>query len=106
MPEAARLGDFCDGLHPIPSPHFPKVFFPKPCIEGSPNVYVNSLNAARVGDPWEPHSSPTDPPHERFLLTGAPNVFINGSQSGRLGDDLSCFSKVAMGSTDVFIGNS
>ncbi len=107
MPATARIGDICDGQHPIPSPYYPWPKIPTPCIEGSPNVYANSLNVSRVGDAWQSHNPPPNQyGHPRFLATGAPSVFINGQQAGRIGDDLSCFSKVAMGSSNVFIGNS
>lgn len=70
-------------------------------ISGSPDVLVNGLPAARLGDGVQghglgEHSGPT-------LMTGSPNVFVNGIALCREGDSASC-GHTASGSSDVTSG--
>lgn len=90
MAAASRLADVCTG-HPGGPP--------RPCITGSPNVYINSRAALRVGDAWAGH------PHGGIQSTGANTVFINGRRLGRVADHISCGSLVATGSPNVFCSN-
>ena len=53
-------------------------------ITGSPNVYVNNLNASRSQTDFAVHSCP----HcgVNMTMCGSPNVFINNYKAHRLGD--------------------
>lgn len=99
MPAVARVGDICTGHECFP---------PRACAAGSPNVYVNSRAAHRVGDAWNIHTC-TDPgtphgSHDSVLGSGSGSVYVNGKALGRIGDSVACGSSVATGSGDVFAG--
>lgn len=49
---------------------------PVPIISASPNVFVNSAQADRVGDPIPPHCC-GDSCHAGNAAAGSPNVFVN-----------------------------
>jgi len=73
-------------------------FHQTPYAVGSPNVFVNSSKAVRVGD----STSCGD-----VAVNGSPNVFINGVAVHRKSDDTSGHaswtpSVAATGSTNVF----
>lgn len=97
MPKAARKTDI-GSEH---SCHFPDT----PAIEGSPNVWINGLEALRVQDHFESHGCSTcpAPAHPRALADGSPNVYINGQKAGRLHDPIDCGGAVITGSENVFI---
>lgn len=97
MPAATRIGDNCTGHGCYP---------PRICVAGSGNVFINGLAAHRQGDAWIAHGcgSPDCPPHPGTLSLGSDKVFVNGKGLGRVGDDISCTSKVAAGSGNVFAG--
>lgn len=95
MPQATRLTDNCSGHDACP---------PRPLIEASPNVFVNGLNAGRVGDNYALHGCIEHPMHGGVIASGSETVFINGKNAGRIGDPVSCGSTVAEGSPNVFIG--
>jgi uncharacterized Zn-binding protein involved in type VI secretion len=51
-------------------------FPPVPIIAASPNVYVNSAKADRVGDPIPPHCCGNSC-HDGKAATGSPDVYVN-----------------------------
>ena len=90
---AARLTDICSGHSCYP---------PRPNIQGSEDVFFNNLPAHRQMDKWMVHTCHST--HDGFLAMGSQTVFTNGKQQGRVMDPVSCGSKVATGSPDIFIG--
>lgn len=54
---------------------------PVPIIAASPNVFVNSANADRVGDPIPPHCC-GDSCHSGNAAAGSPDVFVNDPGGG------------------------
>lgn len=86
MPKAARLGDLAGG----------------PILEGSSNVFINGIAAARQGDAITPHDS--SPTHIATIASGSSTVKINGKQAARLGDPATCGHTISEGSDDVNIG--
>ncbi|MCF6251777.1 MAG: PAAR domain-containing protein [Methylococcaceae bacterium] len=94
---AARLGDMhvCPKVEPGPVPHVGG-----PILEGSPDVFINDLPAARVGDA-ELCVGPTDK-----ISSGSPSVFINWKPAARMGDSCAHGGKITIGSSNVFIGDS
>ena len=95
MPSVSRKGDLCSGHSCFP---------PRKSIEGSDNVFINGIPAHRLDDKWEQHGCGTCSPHDGVLAKGSSTVFVNGKPLARVGDDVSCGSKVAEGSSDVFAG--
>lgn len=87
-----RLGDICTGHG---------CFSPRPNIEASKTVSLNSLPMHRVGDKWAPHCCVSC--HGGVAAQGSPNVIIEGRAVCRTGDAISCGSKMATGSSNVFI---
>lgn len=87
---AARQGDFT--TCPLPGHGKP------PIQSGSPDVQINSLPAARVGDPASCGQT----------ITGAysTTVFINGKNAATLGGTLSHGGVIVGGSGDVLIGDT
>jgi len=94
MPAVARLGDTCTGHGCFP---------PRANDEASPDVFVNSLGAHRVGDHWQTHCCGPSC-HDSVLANGSSTVFVNGKPLGRIGDAIACGSAVASGSGNVFAG--
>ena len=92
---ASRKGDRCTGHGK---------YKPRPCTQGSPNVMINGRPAHRKGDAWASHCNNSC--HPSVLANGSPTVLVNGKQQGRIGDPVACKSKVATGSSDVFVGTS
>lgn len=76
----ARLGDRCEGRCHHPS-HSSPLTIGGTIITASPNVSVNGLGAARLGDQVE-----TDCGHIGNIITGDPTVAINNLPSARIGD--------------------
>lgn len=93
MPPACRLHDPCTGHGCYPS---------RPNVQGSPNVFTNSLPNHRQTDAWDSHCCGGC--HSSQLAQGSPTVFINSLQAGRVGDPVACGSRVMEGSPNVFIG--
>jgi len=89
MPGVSRLGDSAMGHEGFP---------PSPSIQGSSNVFVNSLPTARVTDSVAPH------PHPRNVLKGSSTVFVNSLAIARLGDAISCGGFFIQGSGNVISG--
>ncbi|SBT16760.1 Ribonuclease YxiD [Marinomonas gallaica] len=84
---AARLTD----IHACP------IHPPNAIIQGSPNVFTDSLPAARVTDKEACTAA---------IVAGSAGVFINGLPAARLSDPTSHGGKIATGSPDVFIGET
>ena len=95
MPAQTRVGDNDTGHDACP---------PRPLAEGSPDVFVNGIEAGRVGDSYAAHGCDVHPPHTGVIASGSGTVFINGCAAGRVGDAVSCGGSVAVGSPDVIVG--
>lgn len=95
MPAQTRIGDNCTGHDACPA---------APLAEGSPDVFINSKNAGRVGDPYATHSCEDHGPHQDNIAEGSKSVFINGIPAGRIGDSVVIGGSVAQGSPNVFVG--
>lgn len=93
MPAATRLGDNCTGHDCFP---------PRPSIQGSPDVYTNAIQQVRVGDAFDKHCCGSC--HPGNLAAGSGSVYVNSQPAGRIGDQVNCGSRVAIGSSTVFIG--
>lgn len=66
---------------------------------------VNGKPAARVGDPLQPHGSPSpSPKHDRKIASGSGSVFINGKPAARVGDPIDCGGNLSTGSGNVIVG--
>lgn len=89
MPAAHRNSDVCTGHGPCP---------PRPTVAGSDDVFMNGLNAQRVGDPYAEHCL-----HDGNCAAGSPDVFTNQIPAVRVGDAVSCGGKANTGSPDIFI---
>lgn len=66
---------------------------------GSQNVFCNSLNVARIGDPVACliHGA-------QSIATGSGSVFCNGRGVARLGDLITCGATITGGSSNVYSG--
>jgi uncharacterized Zn-binding protein involved in type VI secretion len=95
MPAIVRFQDKCSGHSCFP---------PRPNNQASDNVLVNGKGAHRQNDSWELHACPNTPPHGGVLSTGSESVYINGKPVARIGDPISCGSRCAEGSGNVFAG--
>jgi uncharacterized Zn-binding protein involved in type VI secretion len=92
----ARLGDLA-----IPTPVH--TYPPHAIIEGSKDVFINNLPAARMGDMLAPHGCST-PPESIKIAKGSLTVFINGMPAARITDPTTCGTIIGEGSMDVFSG--
>jgi uncharacterized Zn-binding protein involved in type VI secretion len=90
---AARIFDICTGHMGFP---------PRIALQGSPDVFINSRAAHRQTDSWAIHSN-SNSYHNGVLILGSATTFANGLRKGRVTDPISCGSKVATGSPNVFI---
>lgn len=91
----ARLADLCTGHSCFP---------PRPNIQGSENVFVNSRPHHRLGDAWAVHCcGPIC--HASVTCSGSSSVFINSIPAARVGDMVCCTSAIMTGSFNVFEGN-
>lgn len=89
-----RVGDLCtghDGYHP------------RPCIDGSPNVFINGIPVHRVGDHWQTHTDGNSS-HGGVTIGGSSSIFCNGKAVARTGDAIDCGSFCDKGSANVFAG--
>ena len=78
-------------------------FPPRRSTGGSSDVFVNGIAIHRLGDSWAIHCCSFDC-HPGVLSSASGTVFANGSGVGRVGDNVSCGSRVATGSSNVFAG--
>jgi uncharacterized Zn-binding protein involved in type VI secretion len=83
-----RVSDKCS--HPPCAPHV--------IAKGSPDVFLNGLNASRTGDPTTLHCIHVGG------MAGVNTVFVNGLCGQKIGDPIDCGSKQVSGSPDTFIG--
>ena len=73
-----------------------------PIKEGSSNVMIEGLAAARVGDAIQGHG---DSPHSNpKIAKGSSKVRINGKPAARAGDPATCKHTISGGSSKVNIG--
>ncbi len=94
MPRASRKSDTA-------GPH--GAWHPSASIQGSNNVFIESLSALRKGDAVAPHTKPKRAPHPRKVAGGSPDVFVNGRPIARVGDSIDCGGKMIAGSGTVFV---
>lgn len=94
MPAAHRHTDICTGHRCFP---------PRPNLEGSKNVFVNSLGWHRKGDKWATHCC-GDNCHKSKTAIGSSSVYINSLPAARVADPVHCGSACARGSTNVYCG--
>lgn len=98
MPPAARLTDFHEcpmvtpGLPPIPHVGGPVVG------PGQPNVLIESLPAARVGDMLVCVGPPDT------IVKGSTTVMIGGMPAARMGDSTAHGGTIMIGAPTVMIG--
>jgi len=71
-------------------------------VTASPNVFVNSRQAAHVAQSLGACSKHPGAPAQ--VAEGSTNVFINGTAAARKKDKLTCGSTISSGSDNVFIG--
>jgi uncharacterized Zn-binding protein involved in type VI secretion len=71
-----------------------------PILEGSPNVFICGLPAARVGDQLQCNGA------NDVITEGEPSVLINGRPAARLGDRTAHGGMVIEGCPSVLIGTS
>ncbi|QSR43228.1 type VI secretion system PAAR protein [Aeromonas dhakensis] len=92
---AAKVGDIGtdhDGFHPTA------------ITAGSPDVFIDGIPAARVGDPLAPHDKPNNPPHPRTIASGSSTVLVNGKPLAITGGAVDC-GGVIIGSGTVIVGD-
>ena len=77
---------------------------PRRNSQASTNVFINGIGAHRQGDTWPPHGCSDCSPHSGTLANGSSTVYVNGKQLARIGDPISCGSRCAQGSVNVFAG--
>lgn len=100
MPGGARKGDLAKGHGCFPD---------SPVIEGSPDVFINGLAAARLGDTVEAHGCTCGKDcgtHSRIISEGSATVFINGRPAATVSHGINCGGVIISGSGDVIIGNT
>lgn len=95
MPPVSRKGDICTGHDDWPS---------RPSIQGSDNVYVNSIPVHRQSDAWSVHCNNIPVCHGGSLASGSSSVYVNNLQISRIGDPVDCGSAIATGSPNVYAG--
>lgn len=105
MKNVALKGDNLDGVCPQPPP-IGFVLFTGNIGTGSPNVYINGKQAARVGDVTDEHC-PADMLVHGKIIIGSSKVFINGMPAAYALETIQPHSGTASltggGSTNVFI---
>ncbi|MDF8330901.1 type VI secretion system PAAR protein [Aeromonas salmonicida] len=79
-------------------------FYPTPITAGSPDVFIDGIPAARVGDPLAPHDKPNHPPHPRKIASGSSTVLVNGKPLAITGGAVDC-GGVIIGSGTVIVGD-
>lgn len=90
MPAFVRVGDLCTGHGCFP---------PRPCIQGSPNVFANGKSINRVGDAWGVHCNcKCENAHSGVTARGSSSIRINSIPAARVGDPINCGSACAQGS--------
>lgn len=79
-------------------------FGPRPCLNGSPDVFIEGISVVRAGiDDYSQSHNCSDSSHGMGIaLTGSPSIFINGFPMHRAGDLVSCGDHAGNGSLSVF----
>lgn len=95
MGNAAKVGDIGTDHDGFP---------PTKILSGSPDVFIDGIPAARVGDPLEPHDKPNTPEHPRAIAEGSATVFVNGKPLAFTGKNVSCGGVIIGGGT-VTVGD-
>ena len=93
-----RVGDYCSGHED---------WVPRPCIEGSPNVFVNGRAVHRIGDAWAIHcreGKKRKKCHPSVAASASSNLYANGRPVCRRGDRVACGSTMVGGSVNVSNG--
>ncbi len=95
MPKAAKILDMhvCPKSEPGPVPHVGLMI-----SEGSTDVKINGMGAARKGD----QAICVGPPDS--ISGGSSKVFINGEPAARMGDPTDHGGQITTGSANVNIG--
>lgn len=93
---AARIGD----KHTCPMRGSNVSHEGGPILEGSPDVFIGGLPAARVGDRVQCNGA-TD-----TIVEGETTVFINGKPAARMGDKTAHGGVIVGGCATVLIGTS
>lgn len=95
MPLAAKILDMhvCPLSNPGPVPHVGLMI-----VEGSSNVMINGMGAARMGDKALCVGSSDS------IVQGSSSVLINGKPAARMGDMTSHGGQITGGSSNVIIG--
>jgi uncharacterized Zn-binding protein involved in type VI secretion len=79
-------------------------FHPTAITAGSPDVLIDGIPAARVGDPLAPHDKPNHPPHPRKISSGSSTVLVNGKPLAITGGSVDC-GGIIIGSGTVVVGD-
>lgn len=79
-------------------------FHPTAITAGSPDVFIDGIPAARVGDPLAPHDKPNHPPHPRKIASGSSTVLVNGKPLAMTGSAVDC-GGVIIGAGTVIVGD-
>lgn len=79
-------------------------FHPTAITAGSPDVLIDGIPAARVGDPLAPHDKPNHPPHPRKIASGSSTVLVNGKPLAITGGSVDCGGLI-IGSGTVVVGD-
>jgi uncharacterized Zn-binding protein involved in type VI secretion len=74
---------------------------PRPCVTGSPNVFINSIPATTEGG-YYPYHTCGDSGHDGYA-TSTSDVFVNNKRIHRSGDPITCGDTAFNGSLNVFI---
>jgi len=93
---AARAGD----AHTCPKVEHLKAHDGGPILEGSPDVFISGMAAARLGNKVRCNGAPDT------LREGEPSVLINGRPAVRMGDQTAHGGIIIGGCTTVLIGTS
>jgi uncharacterized Zn-binding protein involved in type VI secretion len=76
---------------------------PKPCLIGSPDVFVNNKPVVRIGDNYsQTHTCGNDTHVMGVAATGSSTVLVNNKGVHRTGDLVQCGDIAGIGSPDVF----
>jgi len=93
---AARLGDF----HSCPMVEHLKAHDGGPIIEGSADLFICGMPAARVGDKLQCNGTCDT------IVEGEPSILINGKPAARIGDKTAHGGVIVTGCLSVLMGTS
>lgn len=89
-----RLGDLSAGHPPYDA---------RPNNSASGKVFADGLAIHRLGDTWEPHTTPAPHPIQpSTTISGSGKCFAEGTAVGRIGDAISCGDTIGTGSSKTF----